>query len=108
MPISGQRSINTDYRALARWPSYFSMAWTDLRPFVRTPLHALLSQQLHESAVAVIGELPNPAALSSKELLIAAEVDASVDEVRSMVELFQWLLPELAVNVAFFRAQLEN
>ena len=84
------------------------MAWTDLKPLVRTPRHTLLSQQLHESAVATIRELPNPAALSSDALLISAEADAPVDEVRGMVELFQWLLPELAVNVAFFRAQLEN
>lgn len=100
--------INTDYRALARWPSYFSMAWTDLKPLVRKPPHALLSQRLHESAVALIRKFPNPAALSSNALLMAAEADASVEEVRGMVELFQWLLPELAVNVAFFRAQLEN
>jgi hypothetical protein len=99
--------VNTDYRALARWPSYFSMAWKDLKPVVRKPPHASLSQRLHESAVAAIRELPNPAALSSSALLIAAEADASVEQVRGMVELFQWLLPELAVNVAFFRAQLE-
>ena len=24
--------LNTDYRALARWPSYFALAWADLRP----------------------------------------------------------------------------
>ena len=100
--------VNTDYRALARWPSYFNMAWTDLKPLVRKPAHALLSQRLHGTAVVAIRELPNPTALSSSALLIAAEADASVEEVRGMVELFQWLLPELAVNVAFFRAQFEN
>src|SRR5258708_3076245 len=83
--------VNTDYRALARWPSYFSMAWTDLKPFVRKPPHALLSQRLHESPVAAIRELPNPAALSSSAFLIAAEADASVEEVRGMAELVQWI-----------------
>jgi hypothetical protein len=32
--------VNTDYRALARWPSYFARAWNDLRPVVETPATA--------------------------------------------------------------------
>ena len=26
--------VNTDYRAFARWPSYFDPAWTDLRSII--------------------------------------------------------------------------
>lgn len=44
------------------------------------------------------------AGLTVEMVRAAAEIDASATEVQSMVELFQWLLPELAVNVAFFRA----
>ena len=36
----------------------------------------------------------------------AAAVDADPEEIASVVRLFQWLLPGLIVNIAFFRAQL--
>lgn len=98
--------LNTDYRALARWPSYFSLAWTGLRPAIRTAPHAALSQGLHDQAVAIVRSLPNPAGLTAAALREAAARDAPVAEVLGMVELFQWLLPELAVNVACFRAQV--
>lgn len=38
----------------------------------------------------------------------AALSDAALQEVLSVVRLFQWLLPGLAVNVAFFRGQLQG
>lgn len=98
--------VNTDYRALARWPSYFALAWADLRPRIRTPAHAQLAGQLHDQALGIVRAFPNPAGLRADALRAAAARDACVEEVTGMVELFQWLLPELAVNVAFFRAQL--
>jgi hypothetical protein len=77
--------VNTDYRALARWPSYFALAWRDLKP----------------------GDLlPNPAALTSEVLRNAAHSDGKPDEILQVTRLFQWLLPGLVTNVAFFRAQL--
>jgi hypothetical protein len=52
--------------------------------------------------------LQNPKSLKSKDLQNAAIKDASLKEVVEVVCLFQWLLPGLAVNVAFFRAQLSS
>ena len=31
--------LNTDYRALARWPSYFDVAWRSLKPLIGTPAY---------------------------------------------------------------------
>ena len=31
MATLGLPFVNTDYRALARWPSYFALAWSDLK-----------------------------------------------------------------------------
>lgn len=39
--------INTDYRALARWPSYFAIAWQDLKHVAMTPAHEALAQLLN-------------------------------------------------------------
>jgi hypothetical protein len=50
--------------------------------------------------------MPNPTGLTAQGLREAAEADASLAEILEVVRLFQWLLPGLITNVAFFRHQL--
>lgn len=101
--------VNTDYRALARWPSYFSLAWADLKTAVAAPAYEEICRTIHESAVDhALHGLPNPGRLSSRVLRTAADRDASVQEVLQVARLFQWLLPGLVTNVAFLRAQLQG
>ena len=100
--------VNTDYRAFARWPSYFALAWADLRQTAGTPAHEAVCQSCHDRVAELAAEgLPNPGGLSSDALRRAAEADASLEEVTRMCQLFQWLLPGLITNVAYFRHQLE-
>ena len=100
--------VNTDYRAFARWPSYFALAWNDLRDKVNTPLHEEITRACHNRAARFAAdELPNPGDLSSQALRRAAEADADLDEIIQVCRLFQWLIPGLIVNVAYFRHQLE-
>lgn len=99
--------VNTDYRALARWPSYFAHAWADLRPKLADPAYEALCARYHALGVgAVVGDLPNPGGIAAESLREAAAADARLEEVLAVARLFQWLLPGLAVNIAFFRAQL--
>lgn len=98
--------VNTDYRALGRWPSYFDLAWQDLRGKVRSAQYSTAVETVHHHAVRLAAELPNPTGLTPARLAAAAREDAPLAEVRDVVRLFQWLLPGLAVNVAHFRAQL--
>ncbi|UCD67374.1 MAG: hypothetical protein JSW48_11040 [Betaproteobacteria bacterium] len=99
--------VNTDYRALARWPSYFALAWRDLKPLVESSKYAAICEDVHVHADKLVGELlPNPGALTSAELCDAAQNDGAPDEILGVTRLFQWLLPGLVTNVAFFRAQL--
>ncbi|GCB05228.1 hypothetical protein PSUB009319_28590 [Ralstonia sp. SET104] len=98
--------VNTDYRALARWPSYFAMAWGDLRRIVGTPAHEELAQLVHDRAVEIARTLPNPGGITSQTLRAAAERDAPFEEILEMTRLFQWLLPGLVTNIAYFRLQL--
>ncbi|WP_424975614.1 hypothetical protein [Dinoroseobacter sp. S124A] len=99
--------VNTDYRAFARWPSYFAPAWRDLRGAVVSSRYEGQVCRVHEAAVALAAGLPNVTGLTAAELRDAAAQDAPVDEVLAVVRLFQWLLPGLALNVAFLRAQLQ-
>ena len=98
--------VNTDYRALARWPSYFQKAWATLEPHIASEQYEPLVVTVHEAAERFIRSLPGSTNLNASALCFAAEKDASLDEVLSVVRLFQWLLPGLAVNVAFLRKQL--
>lgn len=98
--------VNTDYRAFARWPSYFAPAWADLKQAVARHDYEHHVARVHDRAVALAGGLPNPTGLSSDALLGAADADGAREEVLAVVRLFQWLLPGLAVNVAYLRAQL--
>ena len=100
--------VNTDYRAFARWPSYFALAWSDLRDKVGTRRHEEIARACHDRAAKLAAEeLPNPGGLSSKALRQAAEADAGLDEIIQVCRLFQWLIPGLITNVAYFRHQLE-
>ena len=100
--------VNTDYRALARWPSYFHRAWVDLKTVVTGPEYEAVVQNVHDRAVEAVRSLPNPNGLTSAALRAAAEADAPLQEVLAMCRLFQWLLPGLVVNVAYFRHQLRG
>ena len=99
--------VNTDYRAFARWPSYFALAWRDLKPVINSPAHAAICAEVHAHADELMGEvLPNPGGLTADALRNAAIRDGNPVEILQVVSLFQWLLPGLVTNVAFLRAQL--
>ena len=97
--------LNTDYRALARWPSYFARAWGDLGPRVGDVDHEAVCAVYQEKAVALVASLPNPGGLTGAALRAAAERDGSPD-LLPVVRLFQHLHAGLMTNVAFFRHQL--
>lgn len=107
MQTLGLPFVNTDYRALARWPSYFALAWGDLKAAVAQPRYAAICETVHRRAVeSVTRVLPNPGRLASGTLRAAAQQDAPLEEVQQVARLFQWLLPGLVTNIAFFRVQL--
>lgn len=99
--------VNTDYRALARWPSCIALCWGDLREHVTSPQYEQIVTGMHHAHVEAALSMPNPGRLSGDALRAAAEKDGSPDEILAVVQLFQWLLPGLIANVAFFRAQFE-
>ena len=99
--------VNTDYRALARWPSYFQMAWDDLSVHLATPEYTRVVEEIHHTAIDLARQLPNPNGLTPSALQKAAARDASAEEVVSVVQLFQYLLPGLVTNIAVFRTQLD-
>lgn len=99
--------VNTDYRALARWPSYLRAAWQQLAPQLRSDTYRHICDELHAEVLQRVAHaLPNPQRLRGQALREAAAADAPLPEVIAVARLFQWLLPGLVTNVAFLRAQL--
>ena len=98
--------VNTDYRALARWPSYFASAWSGLAPVVESELYHAAVERVHDVAVKEALALPNLRALDSATLIAAADQDADINQVLAVVQLFQWLLPGLITNVGWLRGQV--
>lgn len=98
--------VNTDYRAFARWPSYFEQAWPDLKRVVLSTGYAPAISRVHDTAVSLAAGLPNLTGVTPQRLIDAAHSDAAPGDVVSIVRLFQWLLPGLIVNVAILRQQL--
>jgi hypothetical protein len=97
--------VNTDYRALARWPSYFGMAWADLRPHLNTDKYNQVCEIYQTRALELIRSLPNPEGVTSQLIRQAANEDNSAD-LLPVIQLFQHLHAGLMTNVAFFRSQL--
>lgn len=105
--VLGLPFVNTDYRAFSRWPSYFTLAWQDFRSLPAQSDYEAAVARVHDRAVELARGLPNPTGLDSQTLrAAAARGDGGGDAVLNVVRLFQWLLPGLAFNVAYFRAQL--
>jgi len=100
--------VNTDYRAFARWPSYFAAAWGDLRGKAGGAEHEAIARTAHDGALSLAETLPNPEGLTSAALCAAAAKDAPLEEVQGVARLFFYLLPGLVTNVAFFRHQLAS
>jgi hypothetical protein len=98
--------VNTDYRALARWPSYFDLAWRNLTPVLAKPGYEELAQAMHDAIFGAVAALPNPAGLTAADLQTAARQDGNMQKLIDTTRLFTYLLPGLVINVACFRAQL--
>lgn len=98
--------VNTDYRALARWPTYFDLAWSDLRGHIGASGHERLARRMHDTIFDMVRNLPNPSNLDARTLIQAAQDDGDLQQILDTTRVFSHLLPGLTVNVAFFRHQL--
>ena len=99
--------LNTDYRAFARWPSYFEMSWKSLLPVLSKKKYEENILEIHNFIIKESLLLPNPNKIKSIQIINAAKKDKKLNEIKKVVNLFQWLLPGLITNVAFMREQIK-
>ncbi len=99
--------LNTDYRAFARWPSYFEMSWKYFLPALLSKEYEEKVLDIHNFIIKNTLLLPNPNKIKSIYIINAAKKDKKLNEIKKIVNLFQWLLPGLITNVAFMREQIK-
>jgi ABC-type metal ion transport system substrate-binding protein len=103
----GLQFLNTDYRAFARWPSYFEMTWKSFLPTLLSTKYEEKVLEIHNFIIKEALLLPNPKNVKSIQIINAAKKDKKNYEIKKVVQLFQWLLPGLITNVAFMREQIK-
>ena len=99
--------VNSDYKAMARWPSYLQVAWGDLAPLVGSPTYNAARQQVHDAAQAAVAHLPHQYTMRHPEALAAGLSDDESQDLMRVISLFQWLLSGLIVNVTQCRLALQ-
>jgi len=95
--------INSDYKAMARWPSYLEQAWAALKPCIDTPAYQAARLDIHQQALAAVNNLPIAYRMSKADALLVGLTDTEIDELIHVISLFQWLLSGLILNVTHFK-----
>jgi hypothetical protein len=100
--------VNTDYRALARWPDFLQHYWAVLKGLVQSPLYKETCQAIRISALGLAQELPQPFELTVAQLQDAGLDDAEVEAVVRITELFLKVLSAQVLNIAVAKIGLEG
>lgn len=95
--------VNSDYQAMAKWPTLLAPAWEDLKLWrIRREYQSLL-YQIDQRAVMAAGRLCPPVAIDLREVQDALDDPAEMGNLRVIMELFRQLLPGLIANDAILR-----
>ena len=74
--------LNSDYRAFARWPSYFEMAWKSFLPALLSSKYEKKVLEIRNFIIKEVLLLPNPNKIKSIQFINAAKKDKKLDEIK--------------------------
>ncbi|MCL5957944.1 MAG: halocarboxylic acid dehydrogenase DehI family protein [Chloroflexi bacterium] len=94
--------VNSDYRALARWPDYLAVAWNDLKPLISSEAYRREQNELAEKAILALDRFAHPFWLSAEDYCSLGLSETDVTNIRDVAGVFWGLLPGLILNVAGF------
>jgi hypothetical protein len=104
----GVNTINTDYKAFARWPDFLSLYWNSLKPIVSSPLYGENKHALMESALALATDLPNAPQLTVEQMQEAGLGAEDISAAIHITEDFLDVLSGLILNIAVAKIGLEG
>ncbi|HEY3129166.1 MAG TPA: halocarboxylic acid dehydrogenase DehI family protein [Acidobacteriota bacterium] len=99
------RAVNSDYRALAKWPAYLRLAWMDLRQYHDAPYYEAHIKNLRNYAMELVRGLPYSTVITSEE---AKQAGTDRGTLTKRVDPFFELLPGLILNISFLKIALDG
>lgn len=100
--------VNSDYKAMGRWPSYLQLAWQGLEPHIDSAPYVRIRQDIHEQALAAVDSLPYEYMADKARAIALGLSEDAVFELARVITLFQWLLSGLIINVTWFKQALAD
>lgn len=96
--------VNSDYRALARWPEYFGEGWSALRAAAQDGAYRRLERSLRGMAAEAVLVMPFRVEINPHVMRLVGLTEGDIDRTQSTLELFYRLLAPLVMNIAYLAA----
>lgn len=100
--------VNSDYRALAKWPDFLEGAWAAVKPRMETPEYRRAIRQCRWMADEAVLGFPFRMDATPHTLRHAGLSEQQIDTVRTMLDQFYIALSESVANVAVFTTGIEG
>jgi hypothetical protein len=100
--------VNSDYRALAKWPDFLEGAWSAVKPRMTTPEYRRATRQLRWMADEAVLGFPFRLDSTPHTLRLAGLSEQQIDTVRTMLDQLYTALSESVANVAVFATGIEG
>jgi len=104
----GLSVVNSDYRALARWPDYLVSAWGALKPVATGAEYRRIQRDLRRRTEEAITTLPFRMDLYPHALRHCGLSERDIESVQATLDSFYSLLPGLIANTAFLSVGSEG
>jgi len=104
----GAPIVNTDFRALARFPDFLEDYWAVLRPLTESPIYSESLFGVQDAALGLAREFPAEVNLTKERLEKAGIDDDSIGAVVRATELFMKILSSSLLNLALAKIGLDG
>jgi hypothetical protein len=94
--------VNSDYRAMALWPDYLTLAWRDIKAHIHTADYETEVRRLSGLAREGVDRFAVPVGATREAAQRAGVPADQLDNLGAILRLFAGLLPGLILNVAMF------
>jgi hypothetical protein len=94
--------VNSDYRAMALWPDYLTLAWRDIKAHIHTADYETEVRRLSGLAREGVDRFAVPVRATREAAQRAGVPADQLDNLDMILRLFAGLLPGLILNVAMF------
>jgi hypothetical protein len=100
--------LGAEYGALSGWPNFLETAWNAWSPSMHRREHRQYRQSLNRAAGEAVSSFPFRMDISPHSLRHAGLSERQIDDVRSILDTFYRVLPELVAFAAFLAVSVHG